>query len=309
MQKFLTKRRYRVCESAFFLATLFAFLMQPIILFATTVNSNGNVVIYAVVQGSNNNNNNSGGGGGYSSPTSVTFSGRAYPLSHVILLEDGQQVLNTISGPDARFMFTVSGLYSGTYTFSILSEDSAGRRSTLFTIPIQITLGVATTVSGIFLAPTIEIDKTEVKRGDNLTIFGQTAPNALVTVSVHSNMEFSASTSSDSNGVYLYNLNTAPLEYGDHSTQTKASLASTNENQTTSYSNSLAFTVGQQTVEKKGACPAKGDINGDCAVNLVDFSIMAYWYHRINPPKKVDLDGDGKITLRDFSILAYYWTG
>ncbi|MFA6385357.1 MAG: dockerin type I domain-containing protein, partial [Candidatus Paceibacterota bacterium] len=53
----------------------------------------------------------------------------------------------------------------------------------------------------------------------------------------------------------------------------------------------------------------RGDLNCDNHVNLIDFSIMAYWYKKINPPEKVDLNNDGKITLVDFSIMAFNWTG
>lgn len=52
-----------------------------------------------------------------------------------------------------------------------------------------------------------------------------------------------------------------------------------------------------------------GDITGDSYVNLVDFSIVAYWYKRANPPVSVDLNADGKVDLIDFSIMAFNWTG
>ena len=53
-----------------------------------------------------------------------------------------------------------------------------------------------------------------------------------------------------------------------------------------------------------------GDLNCDGRVNIIDFSIMAYWYNKkTTPPTKIDLNGDGKITLIDFSIMAFYWTG
>jgi len=52
----------------------------------------------------------------------------------------------------------------------------------------------------------------------------------------------------------------------------------------------------------------RGDINRDGKVNIVDFSIAAYWYKRLNPPTSVDINGDGAITLVDFSIMAFYWT-
>jgi hypothetical protein len=51
------------------------------------------------------------------------------------------------------------------------------------------------------------------------------------------------------------------------------------------------------------------DLNTDDKVNIIDFSIMAYWYNRKNPPKSVDFNHDGVFNLADFSILAYYWTG
>ena len=50
-------------------------------------------------------------------------------------------------------------------------------------------------------------------------------------------------------------------------------------------------------------------MNKDSRVNLVDFSIAAYWYKRSTPPPSADLNGDGKVDLVDFSILAFYWTG
>lgn len=63
-----------------------------------------------------------------------------------------------------------------------------------------------------------------------------------------------------------------------------------------------------------GGCTRKGDLNNDCKVNLVDFSIAAYWYRRqligaIIATEKQKLSGDSKIDLTDFSLIAYYWTG
>ena len=131
-------------------------LLAPIQSYALDVTASNNITISATVgMGTGSGGGSGGGGGGYSAPTNVTFSGRAYPLSRVILLRDGQEVVNTVSGPDARFTVSINNLSTGTYTFSILSEDSARRRSTLFTIPISVTAGVSTTISGIFIAPTM----------------------------------------------------------------------------------------------------------------------------------------------------------
>lgn len=276
--------------------------------FAVDVSTSSGVTVTAVVSGdTTTTGGGGGGGGGGGSPTSITFSGRAYPLSRVILLKDGQEIINTVSGPDARFSVSVSNLAVGTFTFSILSEDNTGRRSILFTIPISVTAGVSSIISGIFLAPTIDVDKRAVRQGDPITIFGVTAPGSEVTITVNSLVPHLVSTRSDESGAYFYTFNTAPLEYGHHNTQSKAEITSSNE--TTSFGTVVSFDVGDVNIAKNGCDSLRGDFNADCRVNLIDFSIISYWYKRLGFPKKVDLNSDGKVSFVDFSIVAYYWTG
>ncbi len=251
-----------------------------------------------------------GGGGGTPAPaqTGITFSGSAYPLSHVTVLKDGQVAITTIAGPDAHFSTTLGGLSTGNYNFSVYAEDANGIRSTLFTFPVFFTSGTSTTVGGIFLAPTIDTDKSQVKQGDNIAILGQTVPDGAVTISIHSNVETFRTVQADEHGAYLYQYDTSPLEMGAHNTKSKTAAG----NQVTSYGNIVAFAVGTENILKDGElahCPARGDLNTDCKVNLVDFSIMAYWYKKPAPPATVDLNGDHTVSLIDFSILAYNWTG
>ena len=172
---------------------------------------------------------------------------------------------------------------------------------------MSVTSGATTQISGIFIAPTIDVDKSEVKRGDDIAIFGQSAPQADIVVSVTSGEEFFGKTISDKDGIYLYNFDSSFVDYGAHYTKSKASIGNL---AISSFSNSIGFKVGTKNVlaqlPKK---IEKGDLNSDNRVNLIDFSIAAYWYKRPSPPSSVDLNGDGKIDLVDFSILAYYWTG
>ncbi|HEY9586363.1 MAG TPA: hypothetical protein VJJ27_01830, partial [Candidatus Paceibacterota bacterium] len=215
----------------------------------------------------------------------------------------------SIAGVDGSFSTTVGSLSAGNYIFSVYAEDKDGRRSSLLSFPTSVTANVTTNVEGIFLAPTIAVNKVEVKRGDDIAIFGQGAPQADVMIAVNSDEEFFAKTISDKNGIYLYNFDTVVLEYGSHSTKSKASIG----NQLISgYSYSVNFKVGTTNVFAAAAvkkCEGIGDLNNDCRVNLVDFSILAYWFKRLNPPVKTDLSRDGKVNLIDFSIMAYHWTG
>ena len=50
------------------------------------------------------------------------------------------------------------------------------------------------------------------------------------------------------------------------------------------------------------------DINCDGKVNLVDFSIMYYWFEKSSVPSRVDLNKDSKVNIFDFSIMAFYWS-
>ncbi|MBX4200198.1 dockerin type I repeat-containing protein [Candidatus Parcubacteria bacterium] len=254
-----------------------------------------------------------GGGGGYSGGgnSGVILSGRAYPLSRVSILKDGQLALTTIAGPDSKFKGTLSGLSRGDYNFSVYGTDKNNIRSSPFTFPVYITDNVTTEISGIFIAPTISVDKSEVKKGDNITIFGQTAHDAQALINVNSNQEYFVNVGPDKDGVYLINFDTSKLDMGDHSTRSKAQVA----NEISTFSYEIPFIVGNKNVEfTQGVCPQRGDLNGDCRVNLVDFSIAAFWYKKplsasFKAIENAKLNGDSKIDLTDFSIMAYYWTG
>ena len=82
------------------------------------------------------------------------------------------------------------------------------------------------------------------------------------------------------------------------------------------FGNAAGFLVGSKNVAATATVKKflKGDLNDDGHVNLVDFSIAAYWYKRtlsasFKPIEIERLNSDGKIDLVDFSIMAYYWTG
>ncbi|QQR76447.1 hypothetical protein IPJ63_03040 [Candidatus Nomurabacteria bacterium] len=285
------------------------FLLGMLFVFSAEVSSAVDLSISAQVGAGGGGDVGGGGGGGggggaNDGDSTVNFSGYAYPLSQVIVLRDGIEVVQTIAGPDAKFSISISDLPEGNYTFSVLAEDYQERRSTLFTFPLYLTDGLTTTISGIFIAPSIAIDKSVVKQGEQITIFGQSTPNSEVSISVNSLNEFILNTFTDSSGIYLSVFNTSLLEIGDHTTRSYSKYLEA----TSSYSSTLAFEVSDKAGEVL-VCGTKADVSSDCRVNLVDFSMLAYWFERGTPPVAFDLSGDGKITLIDFSIMAYYWTG
>ena len=255
------------------------------------------------------NNNNSNNRTEIQPESKVNFSGKAYPLSNAVLLKDGQIVSKTTADSNANFSMQVSDLSTGNYIFSIYGEDNKGMTSSTFVFSVKISQGSTTTIDNILIAPTINTNKNEVKIGDIITVSGQSTPQTDIDIIIDSEKETSVKTKTDNNGYYFYNLDTSLLEKGNYSIKSKIST-----NKETNYSKSIKFIVGESNVIKNLQGYSKSDLNGDGRINLVDFSIAAYWYKKplsesFYQIEKELLNGDGKIDLIDFSIMAFYWNG
>lgn len=296
---------------------LFVALLFPASLFADSVT----VTLTAEVASTNQNvpPPNTGGGGGGSGGGNVAlpmntayvdsaaFRGLAYPGSIISLLQNGIIVAEVPASPNGTFEMKVRGLSTGTYTFGIRAEDAQSRISTVQVFTVFISTGVSVTVEDIFIAPTITTDKVEVKKGDPIVILGTSAPNAKVTISIHSATEIVKKVISNANGGWIYKLDTTDLEMGEH----EAKALAITEDDLSVYSSVESFIVGTQNMPRQASQSTnrKCDLNNDTRVNLLDFSIMAFWYKRAGFPEKIDLNSDKKIDLSDVSILAYCWTG
>lgn len=271
----------------------------------TFASSTSTITITAVVPTSG------GGGDPPITPTEVSFWGKAYPNSTVTLLKDALFVENTTANSASEFEINVIDLVAGTYLFSFYAEDIYGTQSALVTMSVNVVDSVQTIVSSIFLPPTINTDKSSVQQREDITIFGQTIGYSDVVI------EFGlASTSSstammvvaDGNGLYEYILDTTLLLFGDYNVKAKADLGAIE----TSYSKVISFSIDEEEEEEPDFLMA--DLNDDGKVDIVDFSIAAFWYKRtlsedFIPIEEKRLNADGKINLIDFSMIAYYWTG
>lgn len=232
--------------------------------------------------------------------TKVVLQGKAYPLASITVLQDGKVATVIKADSGANFKVEITNITAGVYTFGLWAEDKEGRRSITFSFTVTVTSGRTTTVSGIFIPPTIELDKVNVLKGEILNIFGQTASESKITISVES-PEIVKTTKAEKDGDWKYPFDTSPLDEGSHTTRAKAESP---EGLKSSYSKVLAFYVGKYTVAE---IAPKADFNKDGKTNLIDFSIMLYWWGKYNPA--IDQNRDGIVNLPDFSILMYYWTG
>ncbi|MFQ6083623.1 MAG: DUF4215 domain-containing protein [Candidatus Aminicenantia bacterium] len=242
------------------------------------------------------------GGGGVPPPvkTKVVIKGKAYPEAKINLLYDGKIAATQKADSLADFQIEIADITPGIWTFSLWAEDKGGRRSITFSFTVNVIHGVITTISGIFLPPTIELSKVKIQKGEVLDIYGQTAPESEVSTHIES-PELISKTKAGRQGDWLQDFNTGILDEGMHTSRAKAISP---EGLASSFSQVLAFYVGE--VAPGVVCP-NADFNEDGRVNLVDFSILLHWWGRFN--SCVDQKQDGTVGLPDFSIMLYYWTG
>ena len=246
-----------------------------------------------------------GGGGGITPPTTtkVILQGKTSPAAYLTSLKDGQVIANTQANSLGDFKVEISNMTAGVYTFGIWSEDKSGLRSITFSFTTNVASGTTTTISGIFIPPTISLSKESVRKGETLNILGYTAPQSEVEVHINSDDELIEKVFSGTGGSWFYNLDTNRIEEGIHSTRAKAS---TTDGLLSTFSQTLLFGVGVGLPVGKGACP-NADLNKDGRVNLIDFSILLFWWGKSN--ECADQNSDGIVNLIDFSIMLYYWTG
>lgn len=246
-----------------------------------------------------------GGGPVYIPPlveTKVIIKGKAFPEAEITLLSGGQIIATKKADSSADFRFEITKITSGIYTFSLWALDNEGKKSATFSLTTNIAENVTTTISEIFLPPTVELKKIALKRGEFLDIFGQTAPESEVFIYIGlPNQELIKNTKAQTNGKWFYSFDPAVLDKGSYFIKVKAISP---EGFVSSFSQALVFYLEIVPVEE--ICP-RGDLNQDGKVNLVDFSILLYWWGKANAC--ADQNRDGTVNLPDFSIMMYYWTG
>ena len=287
----------------FFLLFFLLFFLDTNSIFAFVVTSTENISISANVD-SSALLTPPGISSGIGIPKTATrFSGYAYPYAFITILENGINKIIIQADENGYFETTLEEKYNNNSLYTLFATTANGDRSLLLNYPIVIYTGYVTYVSGIHFAPTIATDKAEVKIGDYLTVFGSALLNSnmLLTIEGKSSQIFTLTSNNDGSYKIILPINGFPK--GDY-------LVSINYENDTSISKLIKFTIGDVNVLSiDSVTNIPGDCNADKIINLVDFSVLAFWYGKKDPPVCVDTNRDGIINLVDFSILAFYWTG
>lgn len=243
-----------------------------------------------------------GGGGGnplLSNPAKVIFRGMAYPGAHITILKNSYVAGTVTASATGDFNFALTGLPQGLWSFGFFAEDTEGRKSVTMSFSTNILGGTDTVISGIFISPTISLSGIAAKKGDDMDIYGQAYPASEVNLFVASPVAYVKKTSTDAAGKWKYVLKTDELEAGVHTARAKAIIVSGDQS---SFSEEMVFKLIDSC---QGA-----DLNFDGKINLVDFSILLYFWKQEKPSNICsDINSDRSVDLTDFSIMMYWWNG
>lgn len=251
-------------------------------------------------------------GPGNPSITIITISGKTFPNAKIQILKDGESIVHLKSNNDGNFFQSIFGFYSGTYHFGILAEDKNKNTTSIYSFNITSRPGAVISAVGVYLQPTIAIDRDHIAAGEDINIDGYGIPNSVVSIKIKNKTTGSETyinnKKTDRKGYYFYELDSYKMSVGEYeiSSTTKGGDYETNESKKV-YLN----------IEKEGTIinnsenynhNIKCDLDKDTSVNLVDFSILLFHWMS-SSYKDGDFNNDGIIDIKDFSIMAYNWTG
>jgi hypothetical protein len=287
-----------------FFLILISFSLITKSVFALTITSTESISISAMVNSSAIVSPGGGSNGSMGIPKTATrFSGYAYPNALVTILENGINRIIIQADATGYFETTLEEKYNNNSLYTLFVNDTKGQRSLLLNYPIVIYDGYVTYISGIRFTPTISTDKTEAKIGDYLTVYGSSLSSQNMQVVIDGENSQTFTLTSDADGLYKIIIPLGSLSKGDYSIHV-------NYTDDTRISKLIKFIIGDANIlSSDSVTNIPGDCNADNVINLVDFSVLAFWYGKDNPPVCVDTNHDGIINLVDFSILAFYWTG
>jgi cysteine-rich repeat protein len=260
--------------------------------------------------GSGGGGSSGGGGGGRGGSdtelgdTIISVTGLAYPGRTVNIILDAETVGSVRANNLGRFDFTTEAS-PGTASLGFWATDSQNTRSITLNTTFDVTQGAVTNISGVVLPPTIRIPNPNVNPGDIVVVSGQSVPNASIEMMIDNGQTPERATAG-TDGSWSISLDTRKLSVAEHTLKARSVSGTPPLTTQSSYSTALQLFVGVD-----GQITTPSDLNRDGKINLIDFSILIFWWGtdggNSNPP--ADINGSKRVGIEDFSILLFNWTG
>ncbi|MBI1999404.1 MAG: hypothetical protein HYS74_01975 [Parcubacteria group bacterium] len=230
-------------------------------------------------------------------PTSVTFSGNAYPGAKITVIEKYARAERPIrkepvTAGNGAFDISFRGIFQSNYSYGVLVADKEGRTTQAKFFNID-TVSNSFSQKDIFVPPTVDLYRRAVRRGDFIKALGFASPGNKVMVQIENDIRYE--TYADDEGRYSFLINTARLPFGAYSIRAKQQ---SKENGVTSdWSPTRSFSVVAVAVPE-------ADFNGDGIINITDWSVfLSRWRADGAERETVDVNRDGKVDISDFGVF------
>ena len=188
----------------------------------------------------------------------------------------------------------------------MFAEDPDGEPSSTFSTAFTISGARASRLSNVNIPPSIVVTPDPAEPGETIEISGYALPDANINIEISrtdSSNPITLTAFSDSSGEWQTSLDTTGFARDTYRVRANAEQLDGRE---TNFSDYEFFGIGQDADR-----PLNPDLNRDGSVNLIDFSILLFWWQtnggESDPP--ADINQDGNVSLTDFSILLFNWTG
>ncbi len=294
------------------------FLLLPLIGLAAETRDVGVTITIGEQATSTSSGGGGGGGGGtFGTVTSVVLSGYAYPGAIITYVDNGVVIGTGVADSSGLFLKSFS-VPSGLSQFGLWARDTMDFISPTTNIGIYLQPYVPVTISNIVIGPTIT-GKTNLAVGEDQIFFGSAYPGTqLKLFNVFAPSQPPYTTMVSAAGRWQIRIPASSLFSGSYTFQAmiQAGLGGG-----AGYSQGFTFLVGKSGEIVPGQPPVSGggrqcfgsDFNGDGRVNIQDFSIFLFYWHKDysqRPPANacVDRNGDRKVDIKDFSIVMHDWS-
>lgn len=236
----------------------------------------------------------------------VLISGYAYPNSTVGVLVDGVFFDTVRTNNTGSYSITLEEIARGVYTFGVYATDPDDTKSSTFSTSFTVTGARTSALSNINVAPSILVEPDPVNPGQTLTVSGYALPNATVSIQngkLRASIMKDITTTSNASGFWSTTIDTSGFSVDTYQVRAKSAQTGGVE---TNWSNYTFYGVGTSA-----SIPINADLNRDGKVNLIDFSILLYWWNTDGGDSEpsADINSDNKVNLTDFSIMLFNWTG
>jgi hypothetical protein len=243
-------------------------------------------------------------------PANLTLGGFAFPNREVSVLRDGKVIATTNTSVTGGFSFEFINEIPGVIQLGLIAVDPEGSFSRMISFPVLLEPGEAKLIEDLILPPTLRVwqsrDRSEITY-DGYSIAGGSVLIQRQTEQPVTTQDLRIT--ADSSGYYTFTQQVDELT-DNHYLLTAHSFVNQSRSEA---SLPLDYYLDDQ-IRFFDVCQRSGDLNGDCRVNLLDYSIARRWKgFELSVDmiilESTQLNTDGIIDFQDFGLMAYYWTG